>query len=208
MLGIDPAAMTDKPHLRLSPISVTSPTREDIAEMASKQIALRKMSRQENVGSQNSLLVAMNVFVQAVDNMDNAIMVPRRLMDMPTASTSEAGHGGDLTCDTNIINGHDELNNNINIANSKLKSPGDLYGVYSMLKTVKRELVRGPTSDDDEDELVDEQPKKITRVFRQHLNGLFTVLNQLTDAAEILQGRYQEELDDQLTPCLNIDSRY
>lgn len=136
---------------------------------------VRKISKQETV-SQNSLLSAMNRFVCAVEGMEDSIMIPRKLVDIPTALNE---------CDKNS-------NSFINEEQGGAPET-DLFTVYSMLKTIKTELVRGPVSDD-EDEIVDEKSKKIAAVFRQHLKGLFTVLEQLTEAAECVQHTYQNEL--------------
>lgn len=177
------AMMEDRSSMRRS-------TSEDKRLEVARQPTLRRLSKEENM-SQNSLLSVMDSFMHAVDQMDNAIMIPHRLMDIP--QNTQDDHEANLTTSDCNMNGRPI--NQSNNSNNHLKTPADLYGVYNLLKTVKKELVRGQEiTDEDEDEVMDEQYRKVTTVFRQHLNGLFTVLHQLTDAANFLQGRYQQEL--------------
>jgi hypothetical protein len=80
-----------------------------------------------------------------------------------------------------------------------------LHACYSMLKAVKSELIRGPTSE--EDRLAVEADKEnlggsqsleeaTANAFREHLLGLFDVLQQLTHVSKNLTTKYQEELGD------------
>lgn len=128
-----------------------------------------------------SLQSAMNRFVQAVETMDGVVMVPSRLKDM-------------------------EMNFDPTNPNSALVKAGgahtphtDLHSFYTMLNAIQGELVRGPSLDENgqekEDPTMDEHAKKVAGMFRHHLKGLFNVLHQLTEGANFLTSRYQEELD-------------
>uniref|UniRef100_A0A4D5R910 Mid1-interacting protein 1-B n=1 Tax=Scolopendra viridis TaxID=118503 RepID=A0A4D5R910_SCOVI len=176
----------------------------------------RKSVRDEtNEFSQQSILSAMDRFVHAVNNMDDTIMVPSRLMDMTMAS------------DVPPKNGPDAPRTDVN---------SDLFGFYNMLNSVKNELIWGPadsshsnnsnkdstkntdmlsrrmstvslhsysdsdvesesSTDFDSGVDFDEHSLQVASAFRQHLTGLYQALHQLTDAANYLTTRYQEEVD-------------
>uniref|UniRef100_A0A646QE08 Mid1Int1B n=1 Tax=Hemiscolopendra marginata TaxID=943146 RepID=A0A646QE08_9MYRI len=165
--------------------------------------------------SQQSILSAMDRFVHAVNNMDDTIMVPSRLMDMTMAS------------EVPPKNGHEAPRNDVN---------SDLFGFYNMINSVKNELIWGPadnsrsnsnkdsgkntdmlsrrmstvslhsysdsdvesesSTDFDSGVDFDEQSVQIASAFRQHLTGLYQALHQLTDAANYLTTRYQDEVVD------------
>uniref|UniRef100_T1J4R9 Mid1-interacting protein 1 n=1 Tax=Strigamia maritima TaxID=126957 RepID=T1J4R9_STRMM len=164
--------------------------------------------------SQQSILSAMDRFVQAVNNMDDTIMVPSRLLDMPYESD------GTSTGETTVV--------------PRAVMNTDLYSFYNMLNSIKTELIWGAAngspagpkasasttngkkaqarrastislhscSDSDmESESstefdsgleFDEQSVRIANAFRQHLSGLFHSLHQLTESANYLTSRYQE----------------
>lgn len=136
------------------------------------------MPRQPTEPSQ-SLLSAMNKFVHAVNIMDVTVMIPSKLHDMETITPTPA------------------TNNSALIPTVDKTAPSDLYNFYTMLNAIKSELVRGPTEDDEEENVhADEHSRQTAAMFRHHLKGLFNVLHQLTDSANFLTGRYQEELGD------------
>ncbi|XP_015914960.1 mid1-interacting protein 1A [Parasteatoda tepidariorum] len=87
------------------------------------------VSRRRTVGdqrftcSQQSVLIAIDRFVKAVNNMDATVLIPSRLRDMELQNrrkTSQPPPG--------------------------LQNHQDLYSFYSMLKDVKNELLWGPSS--------------------------------------------------------------
>ena len=145
------------------------------------------MIEREGNGEQ-SLLTAMNKFVQAVNDMDETVMIPSKLMDISTETNQNS------------------KNALIAVTDSKRKTPGDLYCFYSMLNAIKGELVRGPKSDEDLEEeqkkemssetrtQAEELSKKTASMFRFHLRGLFSVLGQLTDTAEHITSKYQDDI--------------
>ena len=138
---------------------------------------------------QQSLLTAMNNFVSAVDEMDGAVMIPCRLQDMRMATTPSLDTGKAV----------------IPFDSNNSKTDSDLYTYYTMLNAVKTELVRGPRSEEEEMEEEnecteqDEISKNTAKMFRHHLRGLFNVLKQMTDTADYLRGRYQEDVGDTST---------
>ncbi|KAF3694665.1 Mid1-interacting protein 1-B [Channa argus] len=150
----------------------------------------------ETPNQKNSLLNAMNRFIGAVNNMDQTIMVPSLLRDVP------------LDEDRDL---------------SSLKSDvdeGDMYSYYQVLKSIRRDIewgVRCATADErrresmkitrtissastsssisssssEEDEDHDEDLEK---QFQYHLTGLQGVLSKLTLQANCLTKRYKQEI--------------
>jgi len=182
----------------------------------------RKMSKlssreESRIFSRSSVLSVMDRFVQAVDNMNETVMVPSRLMDISY-----------------------DLDNSSNGAAADGSEVNDYYAFYSMLNAMKNELLWGggggssnveesskgsgshppyqrrlstvsslSLSDSEADndslseseissnslEFVDQTTARVARNFRHHLVGLYNTLNQLTDSATVLTGRYQQEVD-------------
>lgn len=139
--------------------------------------------------SQQSLLSAMNKFVQAVNLMDETVMIPSRLRDMSVPEK--------VNETTAVVPAHMNMN-------------ADLHSFYQMLNAIKTELVRGeqetrePGDVNRQDE--DEHAKQTAAVFRHHLSGLFNVLKQLTDTANSLTSRYTEELGDIYTSSTKVSA--
>ena len=132
----------------------------------------------------------MNKFVTAVNDMDDTIMIPSRLRDIPVSEMQEQKNG----------------NNQQAVVSSQ---NNDLYTFYSMLNAVKTELVRGPRPESEEDEPEspqDDISRQTAESFRHHLKGLFSVLSQLTDSAQKLTKRYQEEVGDTSMSTRSISS--
>jgi hypothetical protein len=134
-----------------------------------------------------SLLTVLNKFVQAVNIMDETVMIPSRLKDMEIESTRK---------------NPEILEENNNMALVSIMRPGtDLYSFYKLLNTIKKEIISGNsgeegksvTSSDSEDDTANDSSKKTADLFRHHLQGLFTVMNQLTDTAKVLTDKYESE---------------
>lgn len=74
-----------------------------------------------------------------------------------------------------------------------------------MLASIRNELVCGSSSSTlfDQEMIIvdenkveeDEHAKRLANAFRQHMQGLFTILGQFTDAANYLSKKYQDEFD-------------
>ena len=152
-----------------------------------------------------SMLTAMHRFVEAVNQMDDTILVPSRLKDIPVGKLNANGQIETGNNKATVVSalGIDPAGGDVNSAKR------DLFSFYTMLNAVKTELVRGtrPDEDDTTDGLFqhdsvppgtdsgDQQSQHVARQFRQHISGLFKVLIQMTDTANYLSVRYQEELD-------------
>lgn len=140
-----------------------------------------------------SLLGAVNRFVQAVDAMDGTVMIPCRLRDIPADSVS-------------IPSVREENNNKALIPVLHLN--GDLYQFYVMLHAIKSEIITGPNSEEDNSSVlidektndsdpVSENARRTAASFRFHLRGLFGVLHQMTETANFLSSRYEREITSQ-----------
>ncbi|KAM9341791.1 mid1-interacting protein 1A [Pholidichthys leucotaenia] len=146
---------------------------------------------QETPNQKNSLFNAMNRFIGAVNNMDQTILVPSLLRDVP-------------------LDGDAEM--------SSLKSDvdeGDMYSYYQLLKSIRRDIEWGvrcasteekrtesataPRKNSDtsvaslEDE-EDEEDEDLQKQLQFHLTGLQGVLSKLTQQANTLTKRYKKEI--------------
>lgn len=154
------------------------------------------MQLQETPNQKNSLFNAMNRFLGAVNNMDQTIMVPSLLRDVPLEEDKEI---------------------------SSLKSDvdeGDMYSYYQLLKSIRRDMEWGIhgagadegrpehlkltrmnsstssisfvslSSEDDEEE----EDEDLEKQFQYHLTGLQGVLSKLTQQADTLTKRYKKEI--------------
>lgn len=156
------------------------------------------MQMQETYNQKNSLFNAMNRFIGAVNNMDQTVMVPSVLRDVP------------LDEDRDMM--------------SSLKSDeedGDMYSYYQLLKSIRRDIEWGvrcaaaeerrkesmkitrthssasssassvSSSSSDEE---DEEDEDLEKQFQFHLTGLQGVLSKLTQQANSLTNRYKQEV--------------
>jgi len=151
---------------------------------------------QQSVGQNaQSLLSAMNGFVQAVNVMDETVMIPSRLKDIPVHADDQAN-----ACTEKSL----AL---VSTQKEGIAPSGDLYNFYTMLNAIKSELVRGQSEEETTDgSHADEQSRQTAAMFRHHLKGLFNVLRQLTESANHLTGRYQQELGDGINSTPRISS--
>jgi len=76
--------------------------------------------------SSQSVLCDMNRFIKTVNNMNETVMVPSRLLDIEIKPNSKVP--------------------------VMLRGGGDPYTFYNVLNSVKNDLIWGPTSNDDDDE--------------------------------------------------------
>ncbi|CAL1547206.1 unnamed protein product [Lymnaea stagnalis] len=145
-----------------------------------------------SIDGQQSLLTAINRFVQAVDLMDDTVMIPCRLRDIPVESIP-------VPC-------IEEENNNKAVIPA-IPVSGDLYHFYAMLHAIRSEITAGPlpnlndeeqndNTDDsvDGDDPIGENARKTAAAFRYHLRGLFGLLHQMTETAKFLSSRYEREV--------------
>lgn len=187
----------------------------------------RKMklsSREESrVFSRQSVLSVMDRFVQAVDNMNDTVMVPSRLMDISNDVDNDLNLGrgnNDYHAFYSMLNAmknellwgggagnEDEAGRKLppQIQQQGHEKGGQVTGLYQRrLSTVSSLSLSDSEADTEslsesdsgrEMEFVDQTTVRVARNFRHHLFGLYNTLNQLTDSALVLTCRYQEEID-------------
>lgn len=163
------------------------------------------MQMPETPNQKNSLFNAMNRFIGAVNNMDQTIMVPSLLRDVPLDEDRELGS---LKSDT---------------------EEGDMYSYYQLLKSIRQDMEWGVrcatatadekrkedmkltrssssastassassvasfSSEEDEEE-EEEEEECLHEQFQYHLTGLQGVLSKLTQSAISLTKRYKKEI--------------
>lgn len=143
----------------------------------------------------NSLFNAMNRFIGAVNNMDQTIMLPSMLRDVPLEEDREA---------SSVKSDEDE---------------GDMYSYYQLLKSIRRDIewgVRCAAADERRKESMkitrmnssastssssslsseeeDDEEADLEKQFQYHLTGLQGVLSKLTQQAICVTKRYKEEI--------------
>lgn len=196
MLMLIPVYRADPPALTLptcQPYATTKPTRKAFTMM---QIS------SDSASNKHSLINVMHRFMAAANNMDETIMVPSLLRDLPLEEQAV----GDV-----------EANNNNN--NNDADEPPcpnkqrDMYEHYLLLKSIKndmewgllkREMSSGTSflemavKQEEEQEKVTDVPQDgnsdLEHQFHFHLRGLFGVLSKLTLQADHLTNRYKREI--------------
>nr|XP_020464948.1 mid1-interacting protein 1-B-like [Monopterus albus] len=153
------------------------------------------MQLMETPNQKNSLFNAMNRFIGAVNNMDQTVMVPNLLRDVPLDEEREM---------SSVKSDVDE---------------GDMYSYYQLLKSIRRDIewgVRGAAADEKRKESMEiirrnssvsasssvsgsseedeEDDEDLAKQFQYHLTGLQEVLSKLTQQANCLTKRYKQEI--------------
>ncbi|KAM4795148.1 mid1-interacting protein 1 [Rhinophrynus dorsalis] len=134
----------------------------------------------------HSLFNAMNRFIGAVNNMDQTVMVPSLLRDLPLD-----------------IEVKDEVQNSNGADN--YFSRRDMHSYYILLKSIRNDIEWGVLQGEDrkKDKLTSmdlsrlddgDGEEDLQKQFHYHLCGLHTVLSKLTRKANILTNRYKEEI--------------
>ncbi|CAN9497562.1 unnamed protein product [Ophioblennius macclurei] len=181
---------------------------------------MMQMQMQDTPNQKNSLFNAMNSFIGAVNNMDQTIMVPSLLRDVP-------------------VDAHSELSS----LKADADEDADMYSYYQLLKSIRRDIEWGvraraaaaadderrkegmkisrtnssastsssmscmssmssmssssssSSSEEDFDDSEDsEEEEDLEKQFQFHLVGLQGVLSKLTQQANCLTKRYKKEL--------------
>lgn len=168
------------------------------------------------VTNDHSLLGAVERLASNVEIMEDAVMVPSRLMGLNSEHVRTA-----------VSN--DQHNT------KSIDHGTDLYMYFNMLKSLKSELVRGsspfqsshhqssaslsPTSsgssssstEDSEDEGECQERNMETKqtidLFRMHLKGLVNIMNQLSNSSQIITKTYQKSIDDERNEQTSTGSR-
>ena len=147
----------------------------------------KMMQISEAQNPKNSLFNAMNRFLGAVNNMDQTVMVPSLLRDVPLDEEREMAALKSQT------------NNDLDDA--------DMYSYYQLLKSIRRDMEWGVrcagerrkqelSRIDSEGEEVEEEEEEadLEKQFQFHLTGLQGVLSKLTRQADTLTKRYEQEI--------------
>ncbi|KAJ3587502.1 hypothetical protein NHX12_011099 [Muraenolepis orangiensis] len=156
--------------------------------------------------NKHSLINVMNRFIAAANNMDETIMVPSLLRDMPLEERAKATETETTTAATN----HHHNNNDHQPCPNKQR---DMYEHYLLLKSIKNDMEWGVLKREMSSflemavqqegqkpgtgELPDEEnntPLDLEDQFHFHLRGLFGVLSKLTVQADHLTNRYKREI--------------
>lgn len=153
------------------------------------------MQLTETSAQKNSLFNAMNRFIGAVNNMDQTVMLPSMLRDVPLEEDREL---------SSMKSDEDE---------------GDMYSYYQLLKSIRRDIewgVRCAAADERRKESMkinrmnsstsnsssasfsseeeEEEDEDLQKQFQYHLTGLQGVLSKLTLQANSLTKRYKQEI--------------
>ncbi|KAM4731918.1 mid1-interacting protein 1A [Anableps anableps] len=159
------------------------------------------MQLSETSKQKNSLFNAMNRFIGAVNDMDQTILVPSLLRDVPLEEDREMGV---LKSDVEEV---------------------DMYSYYELLKSIRSDMewgVRCASADEklkesmkvtrshssastcssmsssstscSEEEEDEEEDEDLQKQFQFHLTGLQGVLSKLTQQANLLTKRYKQEI--------------
>jgi len=97
----------------------------DITKTDDKSVRMNTQDELSDFSSQ-SVLCDMNKFIKTVNNMNETVMVPSRLLDIEIKSNSKVP--------------------------VMLRGGGDPYTFFNVINSVKNDLIWGPTSNDDEDD--------------------------------------------------------
>lgn len=156
---------------------------------------MMQISSNDSASNKHSLINVMRRFIAAANNMDETIMVPSLLRDVPLDEQAT---------------GEVEPNNNNNEPPCA-KKQRDMYEHYLLLKSIKNDmewglLKREMSSGTSFLEMAVKQEESVTgdlllddnsdleHQFHYHLRGLFGVLSKLTLQADDLTNRYKREI--------------
>ncbi|XP_033126970.1 mid1-interacting protein 1-like [Anneissia japonica] len=167
-----------------------------------------KLSDNE-VAQTTSILGVMKEFIEAVNDMDETVLIPSRLKDMKADAPTESAivRSSSASVDISMSSLTDfEISSDEESVSSRQVSKGQntqvlqnvtLHSYYSMLKAVKTELVRG-TADDETNgnEGDDAAYNQCATAFKKHLAGLYNTLQHMTNLSKQLTSQYQQELGD------------
>uniref|UniRef100_I3JR80 MID1 interacting protein 1 n=1 Tax=Oreochromis niloticus TaxID=8128 RepID=I3JR80_ORENI len=127
----------------------------------------------DSYNQKNSLFNAMNRFIGAVNNMDQTVMLPSLLRDVPPANDS-----------------------------AYFQPDADMYSSYILLKSIRNDIEWGVVQGEELRKekagvasVVVAEEDDLEKQFHFHLNGLHAVLSKLTHKANTLTNRYKEEIE-------------
>ncbi|XP_005995320.1 mid1-interacting protein 1A [Latimeria chalumnae] len=145
----------------------------------------------ESNNQKHSLINAMNRFIGAVNNMDQTVMVPSLLRDVPLEDAAK-----------DDVQVH---NSSSNETASYYPDLGDMYSYYVLLKSIRNDIEWGVLQGEDrkKDKVTTmdisrredlDGDEDLEKQFRYHLSGLHNVLTKLTRKANTLTNRYKQEI--------------
>lgn len=146
--------------------------------------------------NKHSLLNVMHRFIAAANNMNETIMVPSLLRDVPLEERAAA---------------NDNNNNNDDEEPLCANKQRDMYEHYLLLKSIKNDMEWGllkemssgggagflemaVKQEEQQKALLPEDNADLEHQFHYHLRGLFGVLSKLTLEADHLTNRYKREI--------------
>ncbi|XP_054479677.1 mid1-interacting protein 1-B-like [Anoplopoma fimbria] len=131
------------------------------------------MQLSESYTQRNSLFSAMSRFIGAVNNMDQTVMVPSLLRDVPLDHQDARPETGA----------------------AHLPEDGDMYGSYVLLKSIRDDMQCGVLQGDERRrEKTGTEDQDLETQFHFHLRGLQAVLSKLTCRADTLTSRYKQQI--------------
>jgi len=145
--------------------------------------------------STQSIMKTLNNFLNAYKTMQSTVMFPSKLKDISISVTPVTlnGNGGLPSASSAMAPVEAE------------KQKADLYNCFKMLETVHNELVGQRMTDLNNnivtevdlppDEQQEEPSETMASAFRTHLQSLFNILHQLTDTANVLSKKYQDNIE-------------
>lgn len=146
----------------------------------------------DSCNQKNSLFSAMRRFIGAVNNMDQTVMVPSLLRDVPLHD--EAAE--EVTSPAGTVTGTVTGTAVHSMPDAYFRT-GDMYGYYVLLKSIRNDIEWGVLQGDERRKdpvLLEPDSEDLEQLFRFHLSGLHAVLGQLTRKANTLTNRYKQEI--------------
>ncbi|XP_056611349.1 mid1-interacting protein 1A [Triplophysa dalaica] len=145
------------------------------------------MQMSEPLSQKNALFKAMNRFIGAVNNMDETVMVPSLLRDVPLDQEIEL---------QKLTKEPDSYRRDVEV---------DMYSYYSQLKSIRNNIEWGVMRAEEQrrknDNSASEPPRTepegdmdLEELLQYHLRGLHGVLSNLTSQANNLTNRYKQEI--------------
>ncbi|XP_014007780.1 mid1-interacting protein 1-B [Salmo salar] len=149
------------------------------------------MQISDSYNQKNSLFNAMNRFIGAVNNMDQTVMLPSLLRDVPLDEEEEVKTISPIRTASN--------------GSATYFQDGDMYNYYVLLKSIRNDIEWGVLQADDRRKekmgvtaldisRIESDDDDLEKQFHYHLTGLHTVLSKLTRKANTLTNRYNQEI--------------
>ncbi|XP_053473139.1 mid1-interacting protein 1-B [Ictalurus furcatus] len=152
----------------------------------------------DSCNQKNSLYSAMTRFIGAVNNMDQTVMVPSLLRDVPLDDDEDVDAAvarGEVKKSPARAAGSGSAVHPVPAAYFRT---GDMYGYYVLLKSIRNDIEWGVLQGEEvrrkDPARLEPDGEDLEQLFRFHLKGLHTVLGELTRKANTLTNRYKQEI--------------